>query len=311
MPTTSAIVAQEVLQAIADAGVGFVVLGDESAVEVDPISDVDLGVDRSPADVVHTAGPALEALGYVPVVFWRYDRPSVNVFFSDAEARRGAQIDLTYDPDGVSRYGFRTGALIDRAVRGRRWMLLGDLDTDLYRLRKRQVKRLRLGGDAALDNVLGTHGAGTAAERVRESYGSPALEEMLEALGSETFAHSESQRWDKPTMALAQHGSRFLQRIQSPIGSWVHLDDADLADRLVDRLAVFLMTSRRRFPESPVARERVGASVSARRVLPLVTVSSGPLPRLATPDATIAATSVDDAARQTVAAMYRHTQTLL
>ena len=118
MPTTSGELATRLLDVLSGTRAEFVVLHREADIAHGLVtSDLDLAVgDDVFATIRALVGPA-GAAGLVPVAAWPYDLTSMSTFWCTHDARDGVQLDLTYDPDGLGRYGFRTGEMLARDER--------------------------------------------------------------------------------------------------------------------------------------------------------------------------------------------------
>jgi hypothetical protein len=103
-------------------------------------SDIDVVVAAPPHQVVRSLAPLLASSGLSLGLVWRYDVRALASLWLTGPGPDGAQLDLLCDPEGYGKYGLRTGALLQRRVRGRFWWRLDDRAERLYLLTKRADK---------------------------------------------------------------------------------------------------------------------------------------------------------------------------
>ncbi len=237
MATTAPDLAAEVVDRIESSGVRYAILHGEAELAAgETISDIDLVVDRPPAEVIVPLLDDLAAGGIHLVQRWAYDWSTLTLFFVGAEPGRGAQVDLAHDPRGRGRYGFLPDPLIERRVRGvSRWRIDDD-DLLLYLLRKRQEKR-----DADAVEALRSE-LGDRVEVLRRRAGqvlSPSSAAHARALldGRPTpWAQVLRRRAERGGVTAIRHG----QRLRNPTGLVVPVPGRrrDLDDLVADLGAV-------------------------------------------------------------------------
>lgn len=254
------------LDVLADIGIRFAVLHHEGEIdEGTHRSDLDLVVDQDPMVVLRRVRRSLRALGLHPVVLWRYDRAGLAAVLLPLTASSGVQLDLVYDPAGRGRYGLRSGAFLDSAVAGRRWLRVNHLDEALYTLRKRQVKGHRPQVRAALSR-LKLVGSSEVEQRITAAFSPKAARSIRAMTAADDFVASYSHL---RIPALANEADRYIRRLRTPAGYWVHLGGAGaqhLAVRTIERLDGVLRCGPPLRYESPPS---VHALDWIRRVAPL------------------------------------------
>jgi hypothetical protein len=125
MVTTRGNLACLLLDTLASTGLEYAVLyGEDRIAQGQPDADVDVAVAVAPQQVVRSLAPMLAASRLVLGLVWRPDIGALTSLWLVAPGPDGAQLDLVCDPDGQGRYGLRTGALLQRRVRGRCWWRL-------------------------------------------------------------------------------------------------------------------------------------------------------------------------------------------
>ncbi len=270
MGTTGHAAAVYILDELAASAVRFAVLHRESEFAASGVdSDIDTIVDRDPDDVLRTLIPGLAGHGLRPIMRWPYDRNSVTFFLCDDSGAEGAQLDLVYDPEGVGRYGFRTAVLLDGAVAGERWPRLGDLDEQLYLLRKRQVKR-DAGTVRQLVGDLGADDVGTLRERAAGAFSPRAAEALDAMLVSGDYRDPGSAAFDRKLWNMTANAPHYARRLRTRVGSWLSAPDADL-DTVEEALVPFrgllpmvdAISGRRSPLQLPLDRRRPRLIVSA------------------------------------------------
>ena len=152
MATTRGNLACLLLDTLASTGVEYAVLhGEDRIAEGRADSDVDVAVAAAPHQVVRSLAPMLAASRLVLGLVWRYDVGALASLWLTAPGPDAAQLDLVCDPDGYGRYGVRTGALLQRRVRGRCWWRLDGPAERLYLLSRRVEREDRPGSVRLLD----------------------------------------------------------------------------------------------------------------------------------------------------------------
>jgi len=132
------------LSGLMASGIGLAILhGEEKIAAGDVASDIDLVTERPLGSFLR--GPvrsSLEKQGIFPVIVWPYDvSGTVTVFFSDVDGSEGVQIDALHDPDGLGKYGIRSGVLLENSATGKMWPAVQPPFSSLYLVRKRHWKR--------------------------------------------------------------------------------------------------------------------------------------------------------------------------
>ncbi len=117
MATTDPRLALASLEGMRAAGVRFALLHGADRLSGGEVSDVDLVVAEDPVSVVQRAAVSWQTRGLVPVVLWPYDiGGTATVFLATPDASEGVQLDLLHDPEGVGKYGVKSGALLASAT---------------------------------------------------------------------------------------------------------------------------------------------------------------------------------------------------
>ncbi len=260
MATTAPELAAEVVDRIEASGVGYAILhGEADLAAGTTTSDIDLVVDRAPAEVIVPLLDDLAADGIRLVQRWAYDWSTLTLFFLGDEPGAGAQVDLAHDPRGRGRYGFLPEPLIERRVRGvRRWRIDDD-DLLLYLLRKRQEKRDHVAVEALRAEI------GDRVEALRRRAG--------EVLSPSSAAHARALLDGRPTpwpqivRRRVERGGgtaiRHGQRLRTPTGLVVPVPPGRVGlDELVVDLGAVLRDVRVVEPDgSPAEAARIRAAI--------------------------------------------------
>lgn len=225
MGTTSAEVANTVLESLTDAGIKLAFLHGEGDLADGKVpGDLDLVVDRPAAAVVARSAASLQAHGLHPVVLWIQDIGGGGCLFCCTEdATDGVQIDLLYDADGVGKYGLRSPAALDSAECGVNWPRLEPTAELLYLLSKRHFK-----GDGArlaplIDDARSMSRPDLESAAVR-LFSKPVADLLL---GSVNGAGGPMARPSLRSPSL-QVG-RWVKRLSQPSGFWVEVTEPELA----------------------------------------------------------------------------------
>lgn len=226
--------ARTALRTFAEAGVRFGVLHEGEKLQSDePFGDIDVVVDTKPRVLVRRIGGRLAEGGAWPIVLWPYDvGGTASLFLMNANATGGAQIDMLHDPRGRGRYGLRSTKFeIDETVFPARVLPVDELVyVAIKRLRKAQADKLvEIRKRAAELGVEFTR----AFERLVSS---PAL---ARAFG-QPVPKKTAFEW---AGGLADRVARLADRLNEPVGFWVHSDVGSIARDLADRFSR-LLTSR-------------------------------------------------------------------
>lgn len=308
MPTTDAALAAVALDALAEAGVPFVVLHGEAEIASGKVTtDVDIAVGWPPDRTVRAIAPALRAAHVHLIVVWSYDPGVLTTFWCDATGERGVELDMLFDPSGRNRYGLRSVPLVSACETGARWPRPDPLDELVYLLRKRQVKGQADRFEALLARArdIGMEVVLARAEEALE----PAAFRLLCMAMTSGHAVPESVR-------RFRHPLHYVQRLRRSAGFWAHLGgvEGSTAWEVARRLgAVLAGASVLDLSCRPVAlwcRAVAGPSalrtIMLGRLRPWVVLSTGCLPRWPHPDLVIEETaSVDELCAHVVAAMER------
>jgi hypothetical protein len=141
MPTTNALMAQALLDALEDTGVPYAVLHRESDAAAGLIeSDIDVALGSPPLEVLPALMAALSPMGAGLALIWPYDVNSLTTFWFSRDCRSGVQLDLMCDPLGRGKYGLKTDAALRHIGRGERWMRLKPEVEQAYLVSKRWAK---------------------------------------------------------------------------------------------------------------------------------------------------------------------------
>jgi hypothetical protein len=259
MPTTSGSRAAGLLDLLAQTGTAFAVLHRESEIlEGAVTSDIDVAVGRDVLSTVRSLIEPADAIGLAPVLIWPYDIMSMSTFWATADARDGVHLDVTGDPRGLGRYGFRTAEMLARAKAGTHWPVLDELDEALYLLRKRQMKRDAVRTADALAYVQSTFEVGAAALRAQTLFNRAAARSVQDLLRA-----GLNKRNRGISSHLLRSTRRAGRRIAHPIGFWVDLEDdaarLSLGEAVAARFGRFLIGS--------VFVARAGGGLQNRAVL--------------------------------------------
>ena len=303
MGTTSQACATQVLDSLARSGSVFAILHKADAIAAGgPLSDLDVVVDTPARETVARLVPELRRERLHVIMTCRYDVAGLSVFVANDDATEGAQLDLTFDPNGSGELGFRSSTLLERRVSEGRWPTLDPTDELLYLVRKRQLK-----DDAdAIAKLSDDPGFGSEATRRRagEVFSRSAAPAVQAALRREVAPTTRRAHLEHSLRALPRHAARVLH----PVGFWAELPrargSAELANALAERFGRILVWSKSDArPEGVVA----GATWFVRAVAPIrwrpglfVSVGDGAGPRA---DLRLTGGDVDDAARSIVTAM--------
>lgn len=299
MPTNDVRLAVQALESLRESGTNLALLRAPIDVGTERhASDVDVVVDTQPDDALARALLNLQAKGIHVVAVWPYDiGGTATVFVFDENALRGAQLDLLYDPAGIGHYSVRSSALL-AGVSTDRPIPTVDPDRLLVyevskRHRKRQTRRLQ----AALQ-ALGELPAHTRRLLVEEIVTSRSLARLI--LGSDGDIETPDR-----LRRLVSRSERLAKRLAKPVGFWVHATGKEIAAGVNDRFgSVLIRAAASPVPSSPARFPFWYAKIVAPiRWRPGLVVSWGPLPPIH-PDLILSPElSVDDAAREIVAAM--------
>lgn len=310
MGTTSAAIASAALEALSDAGVRFAFLhAEEALAQGTKPTDLDLVVDREATAVVARSAQAFASRGLYPVMVWVQDvGGGACVFYASEAARKGVQLDLLFDRQGLGKYGLRSQAVLDTAVRGARWDRLHPTAELLYLVNKRHWKadRPRLGVLLDRTRALPVNKRRAMVQQVFAGPAATLLERLVHAPDPLSV-----RRPSTPRQWMAELG-RWVGRVRHPTGYWVdcngdeaHAAAAELVRRF-GRLLPYAITIPRR-----VGRD-AGATWWLRNVAPLryrpglvVSWSSSASAARADLCLQVGSRSPDEVSRQVVRAMCR------
>ena len=166
----------------------------------------------------------------------------MSTFWATLDARDGVQLDLTFDPEGLGRYGFRTGEMLARATAGTRWRVPDRLDGGLYLLRKRQMKADATRSSEALSAVRSYAGAESASARTESLFSRSAAESVSGLLRDEGGARNLGL-----TAHVLRSSRRIAWRVAHPIGYWAEIERDAAPERygeaIAERFGRFLVGS--------------------------------------------------------------------
>jgi hypothetical protein len=218
-------------------------------------TDLDLVVGSDPMTVIRRLTPALDDLGLLVIMVWRYDAGATRTFFLATEdLSAGIQLDLLHDPRGVGKYGIRSDRLLAATTRdGVRWPRLSNEAEFVYLVRKRLVKgQLHRAIELISDlQELDRDHLNRLADRLLVPRAAEAVKAAVR--GSVKRAPSATPfltRW-----------VRLLTRLRRPTGAWIHVDTRSLAvvTDLEARLSRILPSVRLANGPSPVSALRAKA----------------------------------------------------
>lgn len=240
-------------------------------------SDIDTVVDAVPDQLIDRLLEQLETDGQSGgetdpsvILRWPYDRQSTTYFFADAGGNLGVQLDLVHDPDGAGRYGFKSGALLDRAEPGARWCRLHPDDEYLYVLRKRQVKR----SEAEVARLLARipNEVPELVNRAHQAFRPEAATALETMLTTSRYTDPGGAAFDRRIRNVAANPDYYLRRAREAVGWWVAMPDvtpavADEAVKplvpLLPRVTVAAAGGRGSVAKAKVARKRAGLYITA------------------------------------------------
>ncbi|MGH3614021.1 MAG: hypothetical protein ACRDRK_15805 [Pseudonocardia sp.] len=216
MPTTNALMAQALLDALEDTGVPYAVLHRESDAAAGLIeSDIDVALGRPPLEVLPALMAALSHTGAGLALIWPYDVNSLNTFWLSRDCRSGVQLDLLCDPLGRGKYGLRTDAVLQHTERGERWMRLTPEVEQAYLVSKRWAKA----DVARLDELISRAAGRPSADLTEEMF----AERAARAVGA-AYAGQKTPRggrlWPNLRGLLSV---RTASRLAHPVGVLVRL----------------------------------------------------------------------------------------
>jgi hypothetical protein len=301
MGTTDAALALSFLESAVDHGVDFAMLHRlDDVLEGRSLSDLDLAI-RAPSDV-HTILRAGASIGIGPMVLWRSDVATLNLFMTTSDLAEGVQVDCLCDDRGVSVYGIRTAPLVEggRPASSATVPEVAPLDSHLYRVRKRIVKK----NLPALAELRDHCPAPTsqAVARANELFSPVAARQVVHFLQFGGMPEGRALDPDR----MRRDATRLARRFLRPAGAWVHVPDEEVAAGLGGRLQRFLRhVSVVVWPSGgAVARARLLPEVLACRWRAGIAVSHGRGPVPAAADLTLSSGDVDRAAEELTAQLF-------
>jgi hypothetical protein len=227
MGTHGAGTAPVVLDCLATSGIDFVVLHREHDIADETVtSDLDVATSAEPDVVMRAMRPVLGDAGLRPIMRWPYDRNSVTYFIANSDGSAGAQLDMVHDPHGQGRYGFRTPALIDRAVDGVMWPRLHPQHELLYLIRKRQVKRDE---DATAQLLAGVadRDVDDLVKRAQVAFSPRSARALETMLRSRRYADPGNSAFDRRVRHIAANATHSSRRLRERVGYWVAASGTD------------------------------------------------------------------------------------
>lgn len=210
-----------VLRVLEETGIGWAALTHEPSLALgDAKSDIDVIVDVPAHRAADAVARGLVRL--VPIADWAYDVGALTLFVAPPEGGHRVQLDIVHDPTGEGRYGFRSGVLLERRKTGDRWPTVTPVDSLLYEIRKRIVKRdaVRLGSLALRARELGLS---STSARIDEVFSPGAASTVRSALGGTELP--PARRSFSHRVATV---GRYRSRLGRPVGFWAHLEREDL-----------------------------------------------------------------------------------
>lgn len=228
MATSSAAAAADALHVLREIDPFALVLGNAvSLAEV--ASDVDVVVQMDPrriaAGLCHEFRPS--ALNIV--LAWRYDLGSWSLYLANGDLSRYAQLDLTFDPGGRGRYGFRSDRI--RAGDGAEAGCVDPVDLQLYLLRKRALK----GDMAAAESIAAELRDGLQMVDLVDRLGQlfrPSVARSLQLFVQQGRSRTWGLRADGSGVRSLERVPRILGRVDNRPGLWLHVLDRSLAEDL-------------------------------------------------------------------------------
>ena len=208
MGTTSGALAIELVDLLSRIGEPFAILHREREIargETD--SDVDVAVQREPRGVLRDLSLAARAIGLNAVMYWEYDIASYSSLWVTDGCEHSVQLDLAGDTRGRGRYAFRSSAVVDNRIRGERWDRADSLDSELYLLRKRVLKRDYERARSLRTRILALNPR-VVDQRVSVVFSRRAAAEMRSYLVAPTRNRT------RPSF----QGPRAVRRLMSPVG---------------------------------------------------------------------------------------------
>jgi hypothetical protein len=257
MPTSSRMVARQVLEGLLASGVDMALIHGLASLRDGSLSDLDVVIDLPIARLLATARPSWAANGIFPVIVWPYDVGGTTVFLATHDASDGVQLDLLHDRKGSGKLGVRSQPLLAHSHR------LGLIPTvdDPYRLtylwKKRLMKRQSDRLSTLKHEALGVDREALESASV-ELTGNLLVARQLEGRMTPSRAPSSGAR-------VVSEARRRVKRILTPIGFWIHVDDSFVGAEVVRRFGRFLAAAR--LIGTP---PRVGVKRALTEVVPVV-----------------------------------------
>lgn len=281
MPTNSPRLIGEILRTLAKLPFDWCVLHREDELLTGRVdSDVDLIVDRPPEHVVRELADRLAEQDILLIQTWEYDRCERSNFFVDVDTNESVQLDLLFDPRGKGVIGFKSDEFLRHSTPGVNWPTLSELDSVLYRTRKRQVKA----NSAALEKLRverESYDPAALEARTRQAFEPHAQKHLLSLLVSESGR--EPVGWGKgPDYRLGTLRRR-IRRLRAMPGVLAAVPQTMDGGRLAESLDPMLISAEYVGRLSPLNVGRV----AARSLKPALTILDiGPVTR------TLAATGI-------------------
>lgn len=301
MATTKGELARVALRAMEEAGIGFAVIHGVDRLSSDDISDVDLVVACTPAQVMRKTDSLWRSDGLVPVLFWPYDiGGTATIFLSTLDAREGVQLDMLYDIHGLGKYGIRSDDLLARSSIDDDLAASSDPDRLVYLWKKRSLKREveRLADLRKKARSLDSDEVYEASSRLTGSRST--AEELLNVgIGlrpSFSLRGSVERLW------------RMIRRAISHVGFWAHVENQETARILANRMARFLVTVwTGPVPSALWQPIWFVSTVLPVRIRPGLCITTGKPPRVIRPDLIVGELPLETAATTLVEAMRART----
>jgi hypothetical protein len=185
-------------------------------------SDIDIVANQRPRTVYRSAYDALIKRGLRPVLTFSNGIGTDALFILTPDGTARVDLDVTFDPHGLGRYGLRSGVLLKEVIPGRRWPRLSQADTLLYRVTKNTTKG-NLEKTASILKEASTATRRRAASRAREVLRGKKRVQVIQGCLLQRGNYSPSGTPQRRFETIADAARLYGARLRSPAGLWVHL----------------------------------------------------------------------------------------
>lgn len=251
MGTNSPDRAREFLRELHGTGIRSALIHGEDMLEAGTLgSDLDLAFASSFGEALDAVELAASRASLTPIVCWAYDTNSTTVVLAELRADGrvdGVQVDLLVDPEGLGKYGVRTGPLVAASRPGRLYPRVAPLDEALYLARKAALK-------AQPERLVESRGAMNGFPEAEVSARSSTLLTGQSLATERGLGHPIAWRVRRGV----EEGRRAAYRIAVPLGPAVEVGSMVTASEVDRRLQGIA-------PSVAIANGRVSARLASRR----------------------------------------------